>query len=454
MTTTRIIGATPTFDTPRDVRERLDQGRRGTGTQIQTRVGGDRGHSGAQDYARDTDARARAFQAALARGNTQKAAPQTSQRTATPSPLQQPTSTQRPSPLSGSLSPGRQDVRRSGQTSDSPLHRLPAQGGAGRDGWQRGERGDGADGDAEDVAEHRPAPQTDPSADADMYAEDWSLHGTDEQERDPGGTARFDDDVSSESVDTSDGTVSTGAERPASGLRDVGVPPNMRQPTGEDRHGGDDGGDRHGFARHTQDAMLAALARPLPQPYSGPLPGRGMAVAAGCGSPLVAPQANAQEDVDRTVLRGMLDAIDALRVDVDGRRGVEMDISVPGTQGVTVRVEEVEGCLQTTLSCREDADARRLQPGVQTLADHLATRFVRAARVRIESAYPNNGANNGANSVANGGASSGTSGLVSRARAVDAVQRSATVPPGRHLSDAGRELVAEAFAPLPGGESI
>ena len=372
MTITRPIGAASTFDTTREIRERRNQGPRGAATQVRTGVGGDRGHGGAHGNARDTEAQARAFEGALARGGPQKTITQ----------------------------------------------------------------------DSQDTLSDRPSG-------ADETGERFVGHGDVEQDRE-GGDRHTIDDASRGSEDAgveTAGTTSSGTAGPWSTLRDAGVPPNTRRSSDADRRGGNGAGDRDGFARHTQDALLAALTRPLSRPYSGPLPTGGLASLEMRGplyaSPLSqAANAGAQDAGDNkavlAVLRGMQDAIDALRVDVDGRRGVEMDISVPGTHGITVRVEEVDGCLQTTLSCRDVTDARRLQLGVQTLADHLAVRFVRAARVRIETSE----------------SSAEATPRVSPARAADTVQHRAMAGQGKHVSQGGRDLVAEAFAPLPGGESI
>jgi hypothetical protein len=303
--------------------------------------------------------------------------------------------------------------------------------------------------DADDaMSQHSRETRSDRRAETDVTAAALGGRDDGEQDRDVGGDRRANDDASSESVDTGDetasmaGTASSGVTTgSSSGLRDGSVPPNSRQSSDADRQGGN--GDRDGFARHTQDALLAALTRPPSRPYGGPLPSSGTASPL-YASPLSPAASGGREDAtDKAVLavlRGMTDAIDALRVDVDGRRGVEMDISVPGTHGVTVRVDEAEGCLQTTLSCREAADARRLQPGVQTLADRLATRFVRAARVRIETSA----------STSTGDATA----QVSHAHAADTGRPHATAGESKHPSEAGRDLVAEAFAPLPSGESI
>lgn len=394
-----------------------------------TRItGGDRdqraSHGNTRDTARDTTAQARSFEAALARRDTSK-----------PTSPSTPPST-RPSPLSGGLLSARQQVREEGRRdkADKPP-------GAGRaDQSRQAYRGDRADrhdhtdpadafqaiaddgeGDVEDqdrVAARR-------AADGDGRCDIEEGRGT----QDDAGPSAADED-GAEDAEGTEGT--NNASGTASASRDAALPANTRRSAdGDNASGGDNGGDgeghgdRDGMARHTQAALLAALTSSGPKSHGGP------AAAGAFVDARQAPHADAarhgtQGDAEKAALRGMLDAIDALRVDIDGRGGVEMDVSVAGTQGVTVRVEEQDGCLQTTVSCRYADDAMRLRPGVEKLASHLAARFARAARVRIETAP---GADN---------------------RAPADMARGMTA----HAGTEAHSVVAEAYAPAPSGEPV
>ncbi|KKB65213.1 hypothetical protein WM40_00810 [Robbsia andropogonis] len=390
MTTTRITGGDAAYDTTRAGRDRVAGGARGASAQVKAGVGGDRGRNGAHGDTRDTVTQARAFAAALSRHAPEKSV--------SPSP-------RRPEPSSTGSLYGRTDVRDGVQSRHASFHGMSD---ADRQAsWSDEHRSSGNEADASPryPSSNAAAEVIADGNEADDVA-NARLQADGDVERDVGDERGGLGEEEGESVGNREGLAGHGM---LSTSHAGSPPPNARRGDGEFAGGerdGEGGDASDGMARHAQDAVLAALTRSgagaLQGAVTTSLPTRGQVYA----SPLIPELGPTSAEMAKALLREMVDAIDALRVDEEAGRGVEMDIAVPGTRGVTVRVEEHEGCLQTTLSCREANDAARLQSGIQTLADHLATRFTRAARVRIRTA------------------------------------------------EAESESVAEAFAPSPAGESV